>query len=154
MSFKTFRREIKRLKKSGRNVDEAKIKKNAYSRAKAEAAKRRDVIWTEEEEHQKLIDGEPASLTSQTRVTAEQILAIGLPDLKEESLAAASEENVPGAPAELEPAYLNLNIRTVIDNLLLDEAKKREARRQLAQVTANLQAMGVLDEVVRRSKEK
>ncbi|MEE2901007.1 MAG: DEAD/DEAH box helicase [Myxococcota bacterium] len=140
-----FTREIKQIKKSGRHVDEVRIKKNAYSRAKAEAAKRKDVIWSEEE-HQKLIEGEPAALTSQTQVTAEQILAIGLPDLKEESLVESTEENGLQNPSELEPAYLNLNIRTVIDNLLLDEAKKREAQKQLAQVTANLQAMGVLDE--------
>ena len=48
---------------------------------------------------------------------------------------------------------LNLNIRTVIDNLLLDEAKKRK-RKATRAVTANLQAMGVLDEGGARSKAR
>ncbi len=80
-----FRKEIKDEKKGRGNVDEAKIKKKYYMRARTEAKARNDVAW-DAEAHTKLIEGQPAPLKSRTRVTAEQILAIGLPDLASESL--------------------------------------------------------------------
>ncbi len=191
-----FRKEIKSRKKSGLMVDEARIKKASYARAKTEAAKRQDVTW-DPEIHAKLVEGQPAALTSQTRVTAEQILAIGLPDLAavalpgqalvaEETARRAAEaaaearargedalddddddsdggpepapEPAAAAPSDTAsqaeapeperdlPAYMNLNVATVIDHLLLPEHLKREAHKQLAMVTRNLQALGVLDE--------
>ena len=80
-----FRKEIRDLKKKGVTPDEARIKKKYYSRAKTDARSKNDVTW-DQEIYQKLVDGEPAALTSKTRITAEQILAIGLPDLVEEAL--------------------------------------------------------------------
>ncbi len=44
------------------------------------------------------------------------------------------------------PAYMKLDIRTIIDNLFLEEVEKREAHKVLVKITANLKAMGVLDE--------
>ena len=151
-----FRKEIKERKKKGFAVDEEKVKRGAYLRAKTEANKRRDVSW-DAEAHAKIIAGEPAALSSRTKITAEQILAIGLPDLAVEKLPGQAlleiDEDAP--PAVEAPApddrgadapYLNLNIRTVIDNLLLDDRNKREAQKRLAMVTANLQALNILDE--------
>jgi hypothetical protein len=200
------RKEIKDLqKKSSMKVDEEKIKKKWYSKARADAKARGDVTW-DREDHTRLVEGQPAPLQSRSKVTAEQILAIGLPNLEEESLpglaavetGAAEQTGVPaagegtgsgtlggtspddsagdsGAPAEpaaaragpvalrggVEPrasepppvarAYESapgtrrLDILSVIDNLLLGDAQKREAHKQLAMITRNLQAVGVLD---------
>ncbi|MCK6551751.1 DEAD/DEAH box helicase, partial [Myxococcota bacterium] len=80
-----IRKEIKDQKKAGFGVDEEKIKKKHYARAKAEAAAKKDVSW-DSEAHKKLVEGAPAPLKSRTQITAEQILAIGLPDLAEEKL--------------------------------------------------------------------
>jgi len=155
-----FRKEIKLAQKRSTNVDEAKIKKNAYARARTGALKRKDITWTPEI-HEKLIAGEPAALSSKTNITAEQILAIGLPNLKQKILPGQQllgEENSSKHDAQDEkeslPAYLDLNISTVIDNLLLGEPEKREAQKRLAQVTANLQALGVLDEQGQQLKGK
>ncbi len=166
-----FRKEIRDLKKRGVMVDEARIKQKHYHRAKTEARARKEVIW-DAEIHQKLVSGEPAPLRSRTQISAEQILAIGLPDLAEESLpgeALLAEERrkaieaakargeeivdeVPPAeegrppPRPLEEApYRRLNIRTVIDHLLLPDHKKWEAHKRLAMITSNLKALGVLD---------
>ncbi len=99
------------------------------------------MTW-DEAAHAALVAGKPAALKSQTKVTAEQILAIGLPDLVVETL--------PGEAAVLVesdlPASLHLNIKTVIDHLLLSERDKREAHKQLAFVTDNMRALGVIDE--------
>lgn len=194
-----FRKEIRDEQKRGYSVDEARIKKKYYSRAKSEAKARKDVTW-DEEAFKKLVAGEPAELRSKTRITAEQILAIGLPDLESEALpgeailareaeearlkeearlaaeAEAAEEALTAgialgeAEAEPEPAKeaaeaparpdfkarppvraedptapRRLNIRTVIDHLLLPDGMKIDAHKRLAQITANLQALGVLD---------
>lgn len=199
-----FRKEIKDAKRGGYAVDEERIKKKHYQRARTEAKTKNDVIW-DQEIHKQLVDGQPAALKSRTQVTAEQILAIGLPDLAEEALpgaailaseqerrkAAEAEAQAEsgageggaggsptaevagggagtpaaevagsaavnaGAPAPstvpgVEPgpplaAYEKLDIRTVIDNLLLSDKEKREAHKRLAQITANMQALGVLD---------
>jgi hypothetical protein len=170
-------------------VDEEKIKKKYYVRAKQEAKARNDVSW-DAEDHAKLVEGEPAPLVSQTRVTAEQILAIGLPDLTRQSLpgqvivdaeaqalaeaeaeaeaaaraaAEAAEGDdtavvvapvvrpkkvdvrLPERPRERAPGVDHLDITAVIDNLLLPEPQKWEAHKRLAQITRNLQALGVLD---------
>ncbi len=190
-----FRKEIRDQKKKGFTVDEAKIRKKHYQKALTEARSRKDVTW-DQDAFQKIVDGEPAALTSRTRITAEQILAIGLPDLEEEALPGealiqeeaarvavaeaarqqavaeatgdamppadptASEspkaDPVPSAPpaplrprpavrAERPEGPRRLNIRTVIDNLLLPEGLRHEAHKRLAMITANLQALGVLD---------
>jgi superfamily II DNA/RNA helicase len=152
-----FRKEIRDLKKRGVMVDEAKIKQKHYNRAKTEARANKEVIW-DAEIHGKLVAGEPAPLKSHTQITAEQILAIGLPDLTEESLPgeamlveekkARGEEVVddrpPPSPLEEAP-HRRLNIRTVIDHLLLPDHKKWEAHKRLAMITANLKALEVLD---------
>lgn len=158
-----LRKEIKNAQKKGFHVDEEKIRKGAYARARADAQRRGEVLW-DELAHQQLVQGEPAALSSRTRVTAEQVLAIGLPDLTEEVLPGsaatdqgqgAGDDDVAGsappvvtarvAEASL-PAYMRLNIVTVVDNLLLSEGAKLQLHKHLAQVTDNLRAIGVIDE--------
>src|SRR5262249_53700795 len=133
-----FRKEIRDLKKRGVMVDEAKVKQKHYNRAKTEARAKKEVFW-DAEVHKKLVAGEPAALVSKTQMPAEQILAIGLPDLAEESLpgeamlaeekqkaieeAKARGEEVkeevplerPPMSAPEEAPHRRLNIRTVID---------------------------------------
>src|SRR5207237_5481599 len=76
-----IRKAVKEAEKSKLRVDEAAIRRGAYSRARAEAQRTQSVLW-DPEAHQKLVEGKPAPLRSQTRVSADQILAIGLPDLQ------------------------------------------------------------------------
>lgn len=137
-----IRKEIKTAKKRGYRVDEAQIRQAVYAKARADAQRRKDVTWSEAA-HRALVEGEPAALVSRTRITAETVLAIGLPDLEREQLPG---EAVDLAEAEARPAYEHLNIRTVVDHLLLPERDRREAHKRLAQVTANLRALGVVDE--------
>lgn len=137
-----LRKEVKDAGKRGRLVDEAKIRKGIYSRHRAEAKKRDDVVY-DQEAHAALVAGEPAELRSRTRVTAEQILAIGLPDLAEEGLPGQREDD---AEREALPVYMKLDIVSVIDNLLLTDRKRRDAHKLLVQITENLRALGVLDE--------
>jgi hypothetical protein len=167
------RKEIKNAQKKGLRVDEEKVRKGAYARARADAQRRGEVIW-DELVHQQLVQGEPAALASRTKITPEQVLLIGLPDLTQEVLpgsaareAAAAgagggvdgagpeaDEVVEVAPPEVPerapeaslPAYMRLNIVTVVDNLLLSEGAKQQMHRVLAQVTDNLRAVGVIDE--------
>ncbi|HWN66340.1 MAG TPA: hypothetical protein VNM90_01810, partial [Haliangium sp.] len=171
------RKEIKNAQKKGLRVDEEKVRKGAYARARAEAQRRGEVIW-DELIHQQLVQGEPAALTSRTQITPEQVLLIGLPDLTEAVLpgsaskdAAASpgpaagtasggggdaDEVAPALPEIPEvstrvpesslPAYMRLDIVTVVDNLLLSDGQKQQMHRLLAQVTDNLRAIGVIDE--------
>ncbi|WP_428261091.1 DEAD/DEAH box helicase [Haliangium sp.] len=247
-----MRKEIKTAQRKGHRVDEAKIRKSAYARARTDAQRRGDVIW-DEVIHKQLVQGEPAELKSRTRITAEQVLAIGLPDLTQHSLPGAemaaqdayrtgewavadtlaaaglsrnrtpatgtkalpaaadsaaadsaavdsaaagafaqkiaialgqtdddagsdsddgastaaptpaaepspSSPPVPAPAAEPSPpdpapyptsslpAYMDLNIVTVVDNLLLSEGERRHAHKLLAQVTDNLRAIGVIDD--------
>ena len=171
-----IRKELKDAQKNRLKFDEAKIRKTCYFRARAEAQKTNDVTW-DKDDHDRIINGKPATLKSQTKITAEQILAIGLPDLTREALPGAvlpplppdgkateggegDKPVVPVAPLipvpviakpidqheEPLPASMNLNIVTVITNLLLSEREKYEAHRRLAQVTENLRAMGIVDE--------
>lgn len=162
------RKEIKDAGKKGHRVDEEKIRKGAYARARADAQRRGEVIW-DELVHQQLVQGEPAALTSRTQITAGQVLTVGLPDLAKEVLpgsaitaqgagAAGSDDDalagpppvvpvVPVREAEASlPAYMRLNIVTVVDNLLLSEGAKLQMHKLLAQVTDNLRAIGIIDE--------
>ena len=97
-------------------------------------------------------------------------MAIGRPDLSDEGLQGQAdlekeaakaavgegvvEEERPAVPegpvtdlsAPKDDAKARrLNIRTVIDHLLLPDHLKWEAHKRLAQITRNLQALGVLD---------
>jgi superfamily II DNA/RNA helicase len=132
------------LKASGGKRDEAKLKKGIYSRVRADAVKNGDVTW-DPDAHAKLVAGQAAALRSQTKITAEQILAIGLPDLTASVLPGTSETPTP-MPRDEMPACMNLDISTMIDHLLLPPHERWEQQKRLAQVTANMQALGVLDE--------
>jgi hypothetical protein len=136
--------------------DEAKVKKSVYNRARSDAQRKGDLVWTPEI-HAELVRGEPAELRSRTKITAEQVLAIGLPDLATSGLpgltpvkpaegeATALETRMAEAEASLPPS-MRLDIVTVIDNLLLDDRERRGLQKTLAQLVANMQAIGVLDE--------
>lgn len=125
--------------------DEGKVKKSVYNRAKSDAQRKGDIVWTPEV-HAELVKGEPAELRSKTKITAEQVLAIGLPDLTTQALpAGAVEQRMAEAEASLPPS-MRLDIVTVIDNLLLGDRDRRELQKVLAQLVANLKAIGVIDE--------
>jgi len=133
------RKEIKDAQKGRYSFDEAKIWKAVYAKAIDAARKNNDVSW-DATVHQKLVEGAPAPLTSRTKVSADMLLAVGLPDLADPGA------HAPAAEVEKQPPYLNLNIRTVIAHLLLPEFERRQQLTLLDQVTANLRALGVLDE--------
>ena len=123
----------KEMKRPGAEL--VKVRKTVYGRARAEAQRKQDIIWTPEN-HAELVRGEPAELRSKTKITAEQVLAIGLPDLS-------------APPDEVEaslPPSMRLDIVTVIENLLLTERERKELRKTLDQLVANMRAIGVLDE--------
>ena len=88
--------------------DEAKVKKSIYNRHRSEAQRKGDIVWTPEV-HAELVRGEPAELRSKTKITAEQVLAIGLPDLTTQALpgvapaVAAVAAEAGAAPAAAEP---------------------------------------------------
>jgi len=130
--------------------DETKVKKTVYGRARAEAQRKQDIIWTPES-HAELVRGEPAELRSKTKITAEQVLAIGLPDLTEAKLgieakvATEAEERMAAAEKSLPPS-MRLDIVTVIENLLLTERERRELSKVLEYLVENLKAIGVIDE--------
>jgi hypothetical protein len=140
-------REEQRAAKKGRfSVDEERLRRSAYARARSDAQRRGDVTW-DPEAHTRLVRGQPAPLRSQTRITAEQILAIGLPDLTVEQLpgeALTGEE--PALPEPELPASMKLDIVAVIDHLLLEPRQRVQAQKRLAQVTANLRALEIIDE--------
>ncbi|NJK88253.1 MAG: hypothetical protein HC923_01910 [Myxococcales bacterium] len=161
-----FRRELRETqKRSSGAIGEEKIKKKHYARAKAEAKSKNDVSW-DREDHLRLVDGQPAALKSQSKVTAEQILAIGLPDLSATALlgegiastgpSMPTEDAASGAAQdpmdERAPGLERLDITKVISHLLLPDAERWEAHKRLAQITRNLQALGVLDEAGRPLK--
>ena len=125
--------------------DEGKVKKSVYNRAKSDAQRKGDIVWTPEI-HAELVKGEPAELRSKTKITAEQVLAIGLPDLAKETLPGSdAEKRMAEAEASLPPS-MRLDIVTVIENLLLGDRERRELQKTLAQLVANLKAIGVIDE--------
>jgi hypothetical protein len=140
-----IRKEISDARKRNLKIDEEKVRKSVYSRARSEAQRSADVIW-DAAAHQQLVKGEPAELRSQTRINAEQILAIGLPDLAAEVLPGAVPADESAAATEVVPPWMKLDIVTVVQNLLLSDREKREAHRRLAHVTDNLRALGVVDE--------
>jgi hypothetical protein len=141
------RKELKDAKKGGFTVDEEKLRRGAYARARAQAVKDGDVTW-DPQIHEKLVGGRPAPLRSQTKITPQQILAIGLPDLAVTQLpgAAAGAEPAPAPTTEGLPAAMNLNIVTVIDHLLLGTKDRAAAHRALALATDNLRALEIVDE--------
>jgi hypothetical protein len=125
--------------------DEAKVKKTVYGRARADAQRKNDLIWTPET-HAELVRGEPAELRSKTKISAEQVLAIGLPDLTAAKIP-QSEAELRMAEAERSlPPSMRLDIVTVIENLLLTERERKELLKVLAQLVDNMKALGVLDE--------
>ena len=134
-----LRKELKHTK------DPERARKTVYGRARNDAQRKGDVIWTPEV-HQELVKGEPAELRSKTKITAEQVLAIGLPDLAQSALpGTAVEARMAEAEASLPPS-MRLDIVTVIDNLLLTDRERKELQKILAQLVANMRAIGVLDE--------
>jgi hypothetical protein len=136
--------DLKKELKQGR-VDPEKVKRSVYGRARMDAQKKNDLIWTPEL-HAELVRGEPAELRSKTKISAEQVLAIGLPDLAATQLPGdAVEARMVEAEASLPPS-LRLDIVTVIDHLLLGDRDRRELHKTLAQLVANMRAVGVLDE--------
>jgi hypothetical protein len=124
--------------------DEAKVKRSVYGRAKSDAQRKGDIVWTPEV-HAELVKGEPAELRSKTKISAEQVLAIGLPDLATEALPGEVATRMAEAEKSLPPS-MRLDIVTVIDNLLLGDKDRRELQKVLAQLVANLKAIGVIDE--------
>jgi hypothetical protein len=87
----------KELKDAARRpaYDEAKVKKSVYNRARSEAQRKGDIVWAPET-HAELVRGEPAELRSKTKITAEQVLAIGLPDLTTRKIAPDKRSAVEG----------------------------------------------------------
>jgi DEAD/DEAH box helicase len=134
--------------------DEAKVKKSIYNKARSEAQRNGDIIWSPEV-HAELVGGEPANLYSRTKITTEQVLAIGLPDLAVTALPGAGlagalgksdlTERMAVAEASLPPS-MRLDVVTMIDNLLLDDRERRGLHKTLAHLVENLRAVGVIDE--------
>jgi superfamily II DNA/RNA helicase len=135
----------KEMKRPG--ADPVKVRKSIYNRTVSEAQRTKDVTWTPDV-HAGLVGGEPAELRSKTKITAEQVLAIGLPDLAAVPLTdKATEAETRAAEAEASlPPSLRLDIVTVIDNLLLTDRERRDMHKLLAQLVDNMRALGVLDE--------
>jgi superfamily II DNA/RNA helicase len=127
------RRELKDAERGRGSVDAEKIWKNVTARVVSQAKAKGEVLW-DRAAHERLVKGQPAPLASRTKVSADMVLAVGLPDLSVEP------------PSEALPPHLDLHIRSVIDNLLLPDHERREAKKTLEMVIANLRAMGVVDE--------
>src|SRR6185436_5774768 len=106
-------------------IDEVKIKKTVYGRAKNAAQRNGDILWTPEL-HGELVRGEPAELRSKTKITAEQVLAIGLP-----GHAASAPRVIDEIEASLPPS-MRLDVVTVIDHLLIDPRERAALHKQLA----------------------
>jgi DEAD/DEAH box helicase len=137
-------------------LDEGKIRRTAYAKARGDAQKHGDLIWTPEQ-HAELVKGDPAELRSKTKITAEQVLAIGLPDLTRTRLpgaepVAGAEPAAPVVPVEIDeveaslPPSMRLDVVTVIDNLLLTDRERKELHKTLAWLVDNMKAIGVIDE--------
>ncbi len=142
-----IKKELKDAAKKGPDAA-AKIKKTVYNRAKSDAQRKGDIVWTPEV-HADLVKGEPAELRSRTKITAEQVLAIGLPDLVETGVLAVSLSEADQRMADAEkslPPSMRLDIVTVIENLLLEDRERKVLTKTLSQLVANLRAVGVLDE--------
>ncbi len=142
-----LKKELKDATKRGGGMSaetEGKIKKSVYNRARSDAQRKGDIVWTPEV-HAELVAGEPAELRSKTKISAEQVLAIGLPDLSVALLPGSAEARMAEAEASLPPS-MRLDIVTVIDHLLLDDREKRQQHKALAQLVDNMKAIGVIDE--------
>lgn len=154
-----IQKEEREAAKARYTFDLGKARKSAYSRARADAMRTASVAW-DPDIHRALVEGKAAPLRSQTRISADQILAVGLPDLAAlkaaadaataAALAAASapEAFLSSEPSENTalPASMDLNIRTVIAHLLVDPHTKMEARARLDHYIENLVALGIVDE--------
>ncbi len=139
-----LKRELQKAKQSRFEFDLQKLRKSLYGRARAEARSNGDVTW-DPDNHAALVAGRPAALTSRTRVTADQVLAIGLPT--GDPLGSGAD-----AARAAEPPSVSPDIYKVIDRLLLDDRGRQEARDRARWVTENLQALGVVDEAGRHVK--
>jgi len=139
-----IKKELKNATKKGPD-HEAKIKKSIYNRARSDAQRKGDVIWTPEV-HAELVKGEPAELRSKTTITAEQVLAIGLPDLTAGQTPLDEAERRMAEVEKSLPPSMRLDIATVIENLLLEDRERKGLLKTLTQLVANMQAVGVLDE--------
>ncbi len=158
-----LKKEQKAAGKKGGPGDEialAKLRRTVYARARGDAQKRGDLIWTPEQ-HAELVKGEPAELRSKTKISAEQVLAIGLPDLTKTVLPGAAPVAVVTAPtadavtaaaeaasAAVEaslPPSMRLDVVTVIDNLLTTERERKELHKTLAWLVENMKAVDVID---------
>ncbi|HEY4059180.1 MAG TPA: DEAD/DEAH box helicase, partial [Kofleriaceae bacterium] len=137
-----IKKELKDAKKRPA-YDETKVKTGIYNRHRSEAQRKGDIIWTPQI-HADLVKGEPAELRSKTKITAEQVLAIGLRDISETAVTEVSTR-MAEAEASLPPS-MRLDIVTVIENLLLTERERKELMKTLDQLIANMKAIGVLDE--------
>ena len=155
----------KELKDAARRpaFDESKVKKSVYNRARSEAQRKGDIVWTPEV-HAELVRGEPAELRSKTKITAEQVLAIGLPDLTRTAIAPVKRGEADDTRSEIEgggvdgvdarmaaaeaslPPSMRLDIATVIENLLLEDRERFGLQKTLAQLVDNMKAVGVIDE--------
>jgi hypothetical protein len=143
-----LRKEISDAKKKGWKIDEEKLRKTVYGRARAEAQRNGTLVY-EAADHKKLVEGEPAELRSRTRISAEQVLAIGLPDLTEVVLPGAVDAEAAAAAAAARaalPPSMRLDVVTVVDHMLIEDRERKAAHRTLAHVTDNLRALGVIDE--------
>jgi len=142
-----LKKELKDAKKRPA-YDEERVRKGVYNRARSDAQRKGDIAWTPDV-HAELVKGEPAELRSKTKITAEQVLAIGLPDLTEKPVLAEADKAAAARMAEAEaslPPSMRLDIVTVIENLLLTERERKELLKVLDQLVANLKAIGVIDE--------
>src|SRR5690606_21460800 len=113
----------------GRTPDEAKIKKAVYARARSDAQRSGGLVY-DVDDHKKLVEGEPAELTSRTRITPEQVLAIGLPDLAAEVLPGAVEDEAATGGAATRaalPPSMRLDIVTMVDHMLVDDRDRKVA---------------------------
>jgi hypothetical protein len=145
-----IKKETKNAGKRGgisTQLDDQKIRRTAYAQARAAAQKKGDLIWTPEQ-HAELVKGEPAELRSKTKITAEQVLAVGLPDLTKGKLPGA-EGYVAPVLDEVEaslPPSMRLDVVTVIDHLLLTDRERKELHKTLSHLVDNMRAIDVIDE--------
>ena len=149
-----LRKEIKEAKQRHHTLDEGRLRRGIYARLRGDAVRAGDVLW-DPESHEKLVGGAAAPLRSTTNITADMLLAIGVPDLKPEVnvVSEGGEDGVikivtassAAAPPELPVSY-NLNARTVVENLFIDDKNKGAAHKRLDMMVANLQALGILDD--------
>lgn len=126
-----IRKEITLAKQKRYSIDEQKIRNTVYARAKSEASRNKNLTWGPDV-HEKLSQGKPAPLKSHTQVTADQILTIGLP-----SSGTHKETST--------PAFMSLNMQTIVDNLFIDEKHKHLAKKQLNHLSENLRSLGIID---------